>query len=162
MSKNYIFVAILDNIRSLLNVGSIFRTAEALGFEKIYLGGIIPSPNSEHHKKIIHKTALGAENFLPWEKNYKTLSLIKKLKKEGFYIIALETIAKSKPLNKFLNLPKKSQKIALIVGNEVKGINKKYLKYCDRILNIPMTGRKESLNVSVAFGIGAFWLKNLK
>lgn len=160
--KNYIFVAVLDNIRSLLNVGSIFRTAEALGFEKIYLCGITPAPDSEHHKKVIHKTALGAENFISWEKKYKTLNLIKKLKKEGFYIIALETMIKSTPLNKFLILPKKYQKVALIVGNEVKGVNKKYLKYCDKILEIPMIGRKESLNVSVAFGIGAFWLKNLK
>lgn len=162
MHKKYIFVAVLDNIRSLLNVGSIFRTAEALGFEKIYLGGITPAPTSEHHKKIIHKTALGAENFLSWEKSYKTLNIIKKLKKDGFYIIALETIARSTPLNKFLKFPNKKQKIALIVGNEVKGINKKYLKYCDKMLKIPMVGKKESLNVSVAFGIGAFWLKNLK
>jgi len=156
------FVVILDNIRSLLNVGSIFRTAEALGFNKIYLGGITPAPDTKRHKEIIHKTALGAEEFLFWKKYFHPLKLIKKLKKENYYLIALELDKKSVKINQFKKLPKKYSKFALVLGNEIRGVNKKYLTYCDKILEIPLVGKKESLNVSVAFGIGAFWLKNLK
>jgi len=156
------FIAVLDNIRSLLNVGSIFRTAEAIGFKKIYLGGITPAPDTLHHKKIIHKTALGAEEFLNWEKKRQTLKILQQLKKEGYYLIALELHPQSINIAKLKKLPKKYDKIALIVGNEVKGVNKKYLQLCDKIVEIPLSGKKESLNVSVAFGIGAFWLKNLK
>ena len=161
-TNNKEFVAILDNIRSLLNVGSIFRTAEALGFQKLYLGGITPAPDSEKHKRLIHKTALGAENYLLWEKASQTFRILKKIKTEGYYLIALELGKGSVKINKFKHLPPSYQKIALVVGNEVKGINKRYLNYCDKILEIPLSGKKESLNVSVAFGIGAFWLKNLK
>lgn len=156
------FVIILDNIRSLLNVGSIFRTAEAIGFKKIYLGGITPAPDSPRHKRIINKTALGAEEFLPWEKSYQTLKILKKLKKEGFYLIALELHPQSISLNSFKKLFKKHKKIALIIGNETKGIHKRYLDLANKIIKIPMEGKKESLNVAVAFGIAAFWLKNLK
>ncbi|MGB9848133.1 MAG: TrmH family RNA methyltransferase [Minisyncoccia bacterium] len=156
------FVAVLDNIRSLLNVGSIFRTAEALGFKKLYLGGITPAPDNSHHKRIIHKTALGAEEFLNWEKRRQTVKIIKQLKEAGYYLIALELHPQSKKITNFKKIPKKYQKIALVVGNEVKGINKKYLKLCHEIVEIPLEGKKESLNVSVAFGIGAFWFKNLK
>jgi len=87
---------------------------------------------------------------------------LKKIKTEGYYLISLELGKGSVKINKFKHLPPSYQKIALVVGNEVKGINKRYLNYCDKILEIPLSGKKESLNVSVAFGIGAFWLKNLK
>jgi len=80
----------------------------------------------------------------------------------GYYLIALELHPQSINITKLKKLPKKYHKIALIVGNEVKGVNKKYLQLCDKIVEIPLSGKKESLNVSVAFGIGAFWLKNLK
>lgn len=162
MIQNRIFVAVLDNVRSLLNVGSIFRTAEALGFQKIYLGGITPAPTDERHKRQMHKTALGAEEYLPWENSRQTLKILKKLKSEGYYLIALELGSKSIKINQLKRLPLSWHKIALIVGNEVKGINKRYLEYCDKILEIPLSGKKESLNVAVAFGIGAFWLKNLQ
>ncbi|HOK20800.1 MAG TPA: TrmH family RNA methyltransferase [Candidatus Paceibacterota bacterium] len=162
MIQNRKFVAVLDNVRSLLNVGSIFRTAEALGFQKIYLGGITPAPTDERHKRQMHKTALGAEEYLPWEKSRQTLKILKKLKSEGYYLIALELGSKSIKINQLKRLPSSCRKIALIVGNEVKGINKRYLEYCDKILEIPLSGKKESLNVAVAFGIGAFWLKNLQ
>jgi tRNA G18 (ribose-2'-O)-methylase SpoU len=158
-------VAILQNIRSLFNVGSIFRTADAMGFEKIYLCGITPAPTDRfgNKRKEIAKVALGAQDYVPWEKiGYlpsasRTISLIKKLKKEGYQIIALEQSKKSIFLNQYKS--PKNKKIALIVGNEVKGLANSILKHCDKILEIPMYGRKESLNVAVAFGIAAFFLK---
>ena len=161
MKEKREFVVVLDNIRSLYNVGSIFRTAEALGFDKVYLGGITPAPDNKNFQAI-HKTALGAEKYLAWEKSYSILKILKKLKEQNYYLIALEVGKSGIKINQFKKLPPKYQKIALIVGNEIKGINKKHLNYCDKILEIPLVGKKESLNVSVAFGIGAFWIKNLK
>lgn len=154
-------VALLYNIRSLYNVGSIFRTADAAGFEKIYLCGITPTPLDRlgNKKKELVKVALGAEDYLPWEKiggspsPQAIISLIKKLKKESFLICAIEQDNKSIALNKSHN---KNKKIALIIGDEIRGVSKSILKYCDYILEIPMLGKKESLNVSVAFGIAAF------
>jgi tRNA G18 (ribose-2'-O)-methylase SpoU len=168
-------IALIYNVRSLYNVGSIFRTADAAGFKKIYICGITPSPLDRfgNKRKELAKVALGAEDCLPWEKigdspsSQATISLVKKLKKEGFLICAVEQDDKSIPLNRFI---KKNKKIALIVGDEVRGVPKSILKYCDYILEIPMRGAvirqthhprytghgKESLNVSVAFGIVAF------
>jgi len=152
------FYVVLDGIRSLLNVGSVFRTAEVLGFKKVFLCGITPAPISGRQKREIHKTALGAEEYIEWKKFGRTWRLLKILKKEGFYIIGLELTRRAISLNKF-RLPKK-QKIALVIGHEKKGISSKILKKCHKIIEIPMVGRKESLNVSVAFGIAAFWLQN--
>ena len=154
-------IAILQNIRSLFNVGSIFRTADAAGFKKIYLCGITPTPLDRlgNKRKDLTKVALGAEDYVAWEKvgnspsSAKTISLIKRIKKEGYKIIALEQNRKSIPLSKFRA---KNQKIALVVGDEVRGIPKSILGQCDKIIEIPMRGKKESLNVSVAFGIAAF------
>ncbi len=156
-------IAILQNIRSLYNVGSIFRTADAAGFEKIYLCGITPTPLDRFStkRKELAKVALGAEDYIDWEKvgssvsPLKTISLIKKLKNDGYKIIALEQDKRSVPYSKLKN---KSSKMALIVGDEVRGISKSILKHCDRIIEIPMIGKKESLNVSVAFGIAAYEL----
>jgi tRNA G18 (ribose-2'-O)-methylase SpoU len=146
------FQVILHNIRSAYNVGSIFRTADAVGIEKIYLTGYTPNPDKD---KKIEKTALGAENYVLWQ-SYKNLNyLLKKLKKEGFKIVALEQSKKSIPYYKF----KPQFDIVLILGNEVRGLNRKTLEKCDFILEIPMFGKKESLNVSVAFGIVAYDLK---
>ena len=143
---------ILHNIRSAYNVGTIFRTADAVGIEKIYLTGYTPNPAKD---KKIEKTALGAEKYVSWE-SYKNLNyLLKKLKKEGFKIVALEQNEKSIPYYKF----RPRFDIVLILGNEVRGLNKKILEKCDYILEIPMFGRKESLNVAVAFGIIAYYLK---
>jgi 23S rRNA (guanosine2251-2'-O)-methyltransferase len=152
MPKNKLYL-VLDNIRSRENVGSIFRTADAAGVSKIYLCGITPTPP---HEKI-SKAALGAEKWIPWEYHKQTWRLIKKLKKDSFYIVALEKAPKSINIFKFQK-PKNSS-IVLAVGNEVKGLSRRILKYCDKKVAIPMYGKKESLNVAVAFGIAVYYLK---
>jgi tRNA G18 (ribose-2'-O)-methylase SpoU len=144
-------VGVLVNIRSLYNVGSIFRTSDACGIKKLYLVGFTPTP--EHPK--LHKTALGAENKIEWENTRMASNLIKKLKKEGYKIVALETGEESLDLYSY----RPSAKIALIVGNEIKGISKATLKACDAVLKIPMEGMKESLNVEVAFALGVYQRK---
>jgi tRNA G18 (ribose-2'-O)-methylase SpoU len=151
-------IAVLDNIRSLYNVGSIFRTADAFGFQKIYLSGYTPEPIGEKQKREIHKTALGAEEFIEWEKSGQTWKLLENLKKQGFYIVGLETDKKAINISKF-NPSVSRQKIVLVVGNEIKGLSQQILKRCDKIVKIPMLGKKESLNVSVAFGVAAFYLR---
>ena len=142
------FYVICDNIRSLENIGSIFRTSDALGVTKIFLCGISGKP--PHHK--ISKTALGAENTVPWEYYRQTGRLIDKMKMNNINIIALEQDKKAIEFTKLkLNFP-----LALILGNEVKGVSKAILKKCDKIIYLPMSGQKESLNVSVAFGIAGY------
>ena len=149
-------ILILPDIRSAINVGAIFRTADAVGIDKIYLVGVTPRPNDQFGRlqKDISKSALGAETWIPWEYKEKLLPLIKKLKNDGYEIVALEQDEKSVDYRKY----KKSDKMVLVLGEEVNGIDKKILKYCDKIIEIPMRGKKESLNVSVAFGIAAFEL----
>ena len=145
---------ILDNIRSVHNVGSIFRTAETAGVAAIYCLGTTPLPVDRFGQKRedFAKVALGAEDLVKWE-YYKTGALlIKKLKKEGFKIIALEQSEDSVDYRKIKN----TSKIALIVGNEVGGVSKTLLKSADEIAEIPMKGKKESLNVAVATGIMVF------
>ena len=142
------FYVICDNIRSLENIGSIFRTSDALGVTKIYLCGISGKP--PHHK--ISKTALGAEETIPFEYYRQTGRLIDKLKKSKIAIIGLELDKKAIAYTKL----KPHFPLALIVGNEVKGISKAILKKCDKIIFLPMSGRKESLNVSVAFGVAGY------
>jgi len=144
-------VGILINIRSLYNVGSIFRTSDACGIKKLYLIGFTPTP--EHPK--LHKTALGAEEKIEWAKARVASNIIKQLKKAGYKIVALETGEKSLKLYDY----QAKGKVALIVGNEIKGISKAILKNCDAVLKIPMSGIKESLNVEVAFALGAYQLK---
>ncbi|MEI7424991.1 MAG: RNA methyltransferase [Candidatus Staskawiczbacteria bacterium] len=142
------FYVICDNIRSLENVGSIFRTSDALGVSKIFLCGITGTP--PQHK--ISKTALGAEETIPFEYYKQTSRLIDKLKKEKIQVVALEQDKKSVSYNKF----KPHFPIALLIGNEVKGVSKTILKKCDKIIELPMKGKKESLNVSVSFGIAGY------
>lgn len=142
------FFVICDNIRSLENIGSIFRTADALGAAKIYLCGICGTP--PNHK--ISKTALGAEKTIPWEYCKQTGRLIDKLKKSKINIIALEQDQKAIDFAQF----NPQFPLALIVGNEVKGVSKAILKKCDQIIFLPMHGQKESLNVSVAFGVAGY------
>ena len=139
------FYVICDNIRSLENIGSIFRTADALGVSKIFLCGISGTPP---HQKI-SKTALGAENWIPWEHSWNTWRIIERLKKEKVFIVALEQGKNSLPCSKF----KPKFPLALIVGNEVKGISRSITRRADKVICLPMFGKKESLNVSVAFGI---------
>lgn len=141
-------VLILHNIRSRYNVGSIFRTADGAGVNKIYLCGITPTP--PHDK--ISKVALGAEDYVAWEKCKQTGRLVDKLKKDGYQIVALEQSRKSIKYLKF----KPRFPIVLILGAEVKGLPGRILKKCNKIIEIPMKGRKKSLNVAVACGISIF------
>jgi len=147
---------ILDNIRSAHNVGAIFRTADAGGVKKIYLCGITPSPDE---KQEILKTSLGAERYLKWEKIKEIWRLLENLKKQGFFIIAVEQGGGSENLFKIKKIPKK--KIALLLGSEIKGLSPRILERADRQIEIPMDGKKESLNVSVAFGIVVYQIRNL-
>ncbi|OGZ65962.1 MAG: hypothetical protein A3D34_01690 [Candidatus Staskawiczbacteria bacterium RIFCSPHIGHO2_02_FULL_33_16] len=142
------FYIICDNIRSLENIGSIFRTADALGVAKIFLCGISGKP--PHHK--ISKTALGAEKTIPFEYHKQSWRLIEKLRKDNIFIVALENNRKGIIYTDF----RPKFPLALIVGNEVKGISKKILKKTDKIIYLPMRGKKESLNVSVAFGVAGY------
>ncbi len=144
-------VAVLHNLRSRENVGSIFRTADGAGVFKLYLCGTTPCPP---HEKI-SKTALGAEESVAWEYNKHTWRVIEQLKKEGYEIVALEKTNNAENIFSF----KSNKKVAIVVGNEVEGISPNLLRRCKKIIAIPMYGRKESLNVSVAFGIAAYCLR---
>ncbi len=148
MDKIENFVLVLDNVRSRFNVGSIFRTADGAGIDKIYLGGITPAPP---HSRIA-KVALGAEKFVAFESVTTTWRILKKLKDGGYNIVALEQTKKSINYSEY----KPKFPVALVLGNEVKGLSKDILKYCDNFIEIPMKGKKESLNVSVAGGIVAY------
>ena len=149
-------IVVLDNIRSTFNVGSIFRTADALGISKLILCGTTPTPKDRfgREREDIAKVSLGAEKNVDWEYFAKTLWVIKKLKKEGYKIIMIEQSAKSVDYKK-VKLTKKD-KVAFVLGTEVEGISKALLKLADLIAEIPMLGSKESLNVSVAFGVALF------
>lgn len=151
-------VVILDNIRSLHNVGSIFRTADGAGVTKLYLCGVTPGPLNRFKEVVpeVAKTALGAERTVAWEKVETTLDAIKQLKKQGYKIIAIEQDAKAVPYYQMKVSTLERSKVALVLGEEVKGLSPAVLKKCDTIVEIPMHGTKESLNVSVAFGIIAF------
>ncbi|MFA6198745.1 MAG: TrmH family RNA methyltransferase [Candidatus Paceibacterota bacterium] len=161
-------LAIAYNIRSAHNVGSLFRTADAAGIDTLYLCGITPAPIDRFGRtqKDIVKTALGAERFVAWEKigssptPAATLSLIKKLCKEKFFIVAVEQSEKSIPYTRIRTAARVARRknIALIVGDEVRGLPASILNAADCIAEIPMYGKKESLNVAVAFGIAAFAL----
>lgn len=140
---------ICHNIRSLYNVGSIFRTADGAGVDKIFLCGYTGFPP----RKEISKVALGAEKIIPYERKQDTWRLIKKLKEDGVMIIALETVLGiSIDFRKF----KPKFPLAIILGNEVRGIPESLLKRSDKIIHLPMYGEKKSLNVSVAFGIAIY------
>lgn len=135
---------VLHNIRSVFNVGSIFRAADAFGVKKIFLTGYTPHPAP--------KTALGAEKFIEYE-NFKNIhQLIRQLKSKKIFIVSLEQSKNSASLKNF----KKHKSVALILGNEVRGISKSILQNSDAVVEIPMRGKKESLNVSVAAGIALY------
>lgn len=148
MAEKFYFIC--DNIRSLENIGSLFRTADALGVDKIFLCGISGRPP---HSKI-SKTALGAEKTVPFEYHKQIGRLVKKLKRENVSVIALEQNKEAVIYNKF----KPKFPLAIIVGNEVRGISQKILKKVDKIIYIPMRGEKESLNVAVAAGIAVYYI----
>jgi tRNA G18 (ribose-2'-O)-methylase SpoU len=171
-------IAVLDNLRSVYNVGSIFRTANAVGIDKIYLCGTTPTPLDKkgHKRKDFAKVALGAEDTVEWEYAEETRSKIQELKNEGYYIIALEQAENSIDY-KNVNIKNKKDptssegspstheatnghsaghSIAFIIGHEVDGITKDVIELSDVIAEIPMLGTKESLNVTIAFGIATY------
>ena len=151
-------IVILHNIRSVENVGAMFRTADAAGVRKIYLTGYTPAPLDRfgRKRKDLAKSALGAEEYVSWESRKSILPLLRKLKKEGYLIIGIEQDKKSVDYRKI----KTKEKNAFIVGAEVEGLPKNVLDNCDIIAEIPMKGKKESLNVSVALGIILFSLQD--
>ncbi len=144
-------ILILDNIRSLYNVGSMFRTADGFGVEKIVLCGITGTPEQNGLKKV----ALGAEHTVPWEHVRHTWRVIERLKKEGYTVVGLERTPGATLLAKY-HAPKK--KLALVVGNEVRGLTPALRKRLDATIEIPMVGKKESFNVAVACGIALYGL----
>ena len=143
-------VVVLDEIRSQNNVGSLFRTADAFRLERLVLCGITATPPTPE----IHKTALGAELSVAWEHADDTLSAVRRLKAEGYLILALEQAEGSVMLNEFV--VGRGVKYALVVGNEVNGVRQEVVSECDACLEIPQFGTKHSLNVSVSAGM-AIW-----
>lgn len=154
MTTNNKFYLIAHNIRSLYNVGTMFRTADALGVDQLFLTGYTGQPP----RKEISKVALGAEESVPWQ-HYKSLTyLLNKLKKEGVKIVILEKSKNSIDYTKFKpNFP-----LALIVGNEVRGVSPDTLKKADKVIELPMKGIKESLNVGVALGAAGYYINSFR
>ncbi len=150
MKKNK-FYLILPSLRSCHNVGAMFRTADVFGITKLYLVGYTACPP----KVQIDKVSLGAEKWMPWEKRVDLKRLINSLKKKGVFVVGLEKTTTSIEIRKSKSL-KIEKDIALIVGNEVRGISDDILKLCDEVVHIEMYGKKESLNVSIAAGIAMY------
>jgi 23S rRNA (guanosine2251-2'-O)-methyltransferase len=147
-------VVVLDNVRSVHNVGSVFRTSDALGVSEIFLCGITPAPVDRfgRDRDDLHKAALGAEKTVAWKQCTSTLECVSKLKQDGYTVIAIEQDERSVD---YKNVSP-SQKTAFIFGNEVDGVSKDVLEQCDVVAEIPMMGGKESLNISVSFGVAMF------
>ena len=146
---------VLDNVRSLNNIGSVFRTSDAFLVEKIYLCGISATPPSAE----IHKTALGAEDTVEWEYVEDTVVLVERLKNAGYTVFAVEQTENSTFLNQLQ--PDKNKNYAVVLGNEVKGVQQNVVDLCDGSIEIPQFGTKHSLNVSVAAGIVIWQLFSL-
>ena len=137
---------VLDNVRSALNVGSVFRTSDAFLIENIILCGITSTPPN----KEIRKAALGASDSVNWQFEENTIDAVTKLKTDGYHIIGIEQADKSSKLN---NFTLSSKPIAIIMGNEVNGISQEVIDICDEVLEIPQFGTKHSLNISITTGI---------
>lgn len=150
---------LLHNIRSTYNVGSIFRTSDSFGINRIYISGISPTPIDKYgrSRKDVAKVALGAEKSVAWEYEKDPKKIIKNLKKAGYKIVSIEQDKKSTDYKKI----KIDKPVLFIVGNEVDGVEKSLLKLSDEIAEIPMKGEKESLNVSVAFGVAISRILNI-
>ena len=140
-------IVVLDNIRSLNNIGSVFRTSDAFLIEKIYLCGICATPPN----KDIHKTALGATESVDWEYVEDTLTLVEKLKSENVKVLSIEQAENATKLDAFY--PKKEEKYAIVMGNEVKGVQQDVVNASDLCIEIPQLGTKHSLNISVTTGV---------
>lgn len=154
-SNNPPIEVLLDNLRSTLNVGSIFRTSDGAGVRKIHLCGTTPTP--EYPK--IANTGLGAEWNLPWETHRNGLDFIQEIRKDGFTVISLEATPSSTSIF-YLNLDFTNiQPILLVIGNEISGVDPEILSQSERIVSIPMAGIKSSLNVAVAFGIAVYTIQ---
>jgi tRNA G18 (ribose-2'-O)-methylase SpoU len=154
IKRNLPFYVICDNIRSLENIGSIFRTADALRIDKIFLAGICGQPPQPK----ISKAALGAEENIPWEHQWSVWRIVEKLQKEKVSVVALEQTKNSLPYTQF----KPKFPLALVVGNEIKGVSPAVLKRANQIIHLPMLGQKESLNVAVSFGIAGYWINQFR
>lgn len=141
-------IVVLDNIRSLHNVGAIFRTCDGAGIKKIYLCGMTGIPP----RREITKTAIGAEETIDWEYRKSSVRLVNHLKKQGYNIVALEKTPKSRNFHK----TKYPKPLCLVIGHEINGVKDGILKAADKIVHIPMRGHKESLNVATAFGIAIY------
>ncbi len=146
------FVAVLNNLRSLYNVGSIFRTADGAGLEKLYLCGVTGIPPDTK----ISKTALGAEKSVAWEFFKDAISCVRRLKEQGYTIVLLEQTAQSVPYQDFTP----QAPVALVVGNEISGVSDELVALSDAAVEIDMAGLKISLNVTVAFGVVAYHFRN--
>ena len=146
-AKKTPLIVVLDNIRSLNNIGSVFRTSDAFLIEKIYLCGITAIPPN----KDIHRTALGATESVAWEYVENPLTLIEKLKAENVNVLAIEQAENSTKLNSFF--PKSDQTYAIVMGNEVKGVQQEVVNASDLCIEIPQLGTKHSLNISVTTGV---------
>jgi tRNA G18 (ribose-2'-O)-methylase SpoU len=144
----------LDNVRSLRNVGAVFRTADGAGVRHVYLGGFTPTPN---HPKMA-KTSLGAESSVKWTRHVNGLDEIDRLANDGARLWALEGGPEAVPLTSCLS-ERGTDPIVLILGHEVSGIDPRIMERCERTMRLPMRGIKGSLNVSVAFGIAAYFLR---
>ena len=146
-------VLVLDNVRSAHNTGSAFRTADAFGVDKIYLGGICPVPPSPELRKV----ALGAEEVVPFEHVQDVPALVSKLQADGYTVVAVEQTVHSVKLDTFRREP--GARYALVFGNEVEGVQQEVVDACDFSLEIPQQGTKHSLNVSVSVGV-VLWAFN--
>lgn len=148
------FCVVLNDIRSLYNVGSIFRTVDGVGVEKLWLCGITGHPPDSQ----ISKTALGAENVVSWEYRKEACSVLHELKAKGYQIVFLEQLAESIPFQHYEPEPVKP--ICLVAGNEISGVSDELISLCDQTIEIEMAGLKNSLNVTVALGIVAYHIRN--
>lgn len=147
-------VIVLDNVRSAHNTGSAFRTADAFGVDKVFLGGITPVPPSPDLRKV----ALGAEEVVPCEHVQDVVELVQRLKADGYTVVAVEQTVNSVKLDKFRREP--GAKYALVFGNEVDGVQQSVVDACDVSLEIPQQGTKHSLNVSVSVGVVLWGMRN--
>ncbi len=146
-SEKLPLIMVLDNVRSLHNVGSVLRTADAFRIEAVYMCGITATPPSVE----IHKTALGAEDSVSWRYFADTLEAVQQLRREGYVVLAVEQVEGSLKLGQFAFDP--SRRYALVMGNEVKGVRQDVVDAADQALEIPQYGTKHSMNVSVTAGI---------
>ena len=146
-AKKTPIIVVLDNIRSLSNIGAVFRTSDAFLIEKIYLCGITATPPN----KEIHKTALGATQSVAWEYMEDALTIVEKLKVESVKVLAVEQVKGSTLLQNFT--PTTNQKYAIVLGNEVKGVQQSIVSVADLCIEIPQKGTKHSLNISVSCGV---------